>query len=52
MTDASTFCSKNEYARSFRKEMTKSYLGVKLYHALLMRRGMLDTCDLDCNINR
>ena len=45
MTDASPFCFKNDCAKSFHSEMTKSYLGVKLNHPLLMRRGLLYTCD-------
>ncbi len=50
MKDAShTFMNDyDEYARSFRKEMIKSYLGVKWNHSVLMRRGMLDTCEMDC----
>jgi hypothetical protein len=40
---ASHFYYKNKYARSFLKEIINSYLGVKLNHSLLMRRGMLDS---------
>ncbi len=42
-----TTVPKINYVRSFRKEMTKSYLGVNLNHPLSMRRGMLDTFELD-----